>query len=44
MGEEKQQVPPLRYATVGMTTLLYPQQANRETLQPSDRIVIPTVA
>jgi hypothetical protein len=25
-----------------MTILLYPQQVDRETLQPSDKIVIPT--
>jgi len=43
-GETKPQVPPLRFASVGMTILLCPQQLHRGILDPCIRIVIPTEA
>jgi hypothetical protein len=41
-GKKKPQVPPLRFAPVGMTILLCPQELQREILDPRDRIVSPT--
>jgi len=43
-SEKRPQVPPLRFAPVGMTILLCPQQLQREILDPLDRIIILTGA
>jgi hypothetical protein len=44
VAKKKPQVPPLRFAPVGMTILLWPQGLQREILDPCNRIVIPTGA
>jgi hypothetical protein len=44
LAEKKPQVPPLRFAPVGMTILLCAQELQLEILALHDRIVIPTGA